>query len=226
MGRNNNNPNNSTLIQSLLELINHDDASDETIKAAQDLYKLLKTDDTLVKKVDTIVKIKDYADDKISFAKINQFNITGHKYQLLTANELMVLDCMIACMSQHNKITLHINDFTDLLPLSRRKIIDCVKSLISKGFVAVLQPAINRKSIPAVYMVNPDIATCGKKNNYQLIDDFYRLSSVKRGDFDDMIKSDYMQQCIIKVDKDKYGTIKHICPDDTDNKKDDCATGK
>lgn len=226
MGRNNKNPNNSTLIQSLLEIMCHDNASDDIIKAAQDLYNLLKADDTLTKKIDTIVRLKDYADDKISFAKVNQFNIAGRKYKLLTANDLMVLDCMIACMSQHNKITLHIDDFTDLLPLSRRKIIDCIKSLISKGFVAVLQPAINRKSIPAVYMINPDIATCGKKNNYQLIDDFYRLSSVKRGDFGDMIKSDYMQQCIIKVDKNKYGTIKHICPDDTDNKKDDCATGK
>lgn len=225
MGRNNKNPNNSTLIQSLLELINHDDASDDTIKAAQDLYNLLKTDDTLTKKIDTIVRLKDYADDKISFAKVNQFNIAGRKYKLLTANDLMVLDCMIACMSQHNKITLHINDFTDLLPLSRRKIIDCIKSLISKGFIVVLQPAINRKSIPAVYMINPDIATCGKKNNYQLIDDFYRLSSVKRGDFADLLKSDYIQQCIIKVDKDKYGTIKHINPD-SDNEKDDCATGK
>lgn len=225
MGRNNKNPNNSTLIQSLLELINHDDASDDTIKAAQDLYNLLKTDDTLTKKIDTIVRLKDYADDKISFAKVNQFNIAGRKYKLLTANDLMVLDCMIACMSQHNKITLHINDFTDLLPLSRRKIIDCIKSLISKGFIVVLQPAINRKSIPAVYMINPDIATCGKKNNYQLIDDFYRLSSVKRGDFADLLKSDYIQQCIIKVDKDKYGTIKHINPD-LDNEKDDCATGK
>lgn len=74
-------------------------------------------------------------------------------------------------------------------------------------------------------MINPDIATCGKKNNYQLIDDFYRLSSVKRGDFADLLKSDYIQQCIIKVDKDKYGTIKHINPD-SDNEKDDCATGK
>ena len=74
-------------------------------------------------------------------------------------------------------------------------------------------------------MVNPDIATCGKKNNYQLIDDFYRLSNVKRGDFTDLLKSDYIQQCIIKVDKEKYGTIKHINPD-ADNEKDDCATGK
>lgn len=225
MGRNNKNPNNSTLIQSLLEIMCHDDASDDIIKAAQDLYNLLKADDTLTKKIDTIVRLKDYADDKISFAKISQFNIAGRKYKLLTANELMVLDCMIACMSQHNKITLHINDFTDLLPLSRRKIIDCIKSLISKGFIVVLQPAINRKSIPAVYMVNPDIATCGKKNNYQLIDDFYRLSNVKRGDFTDLLKSDYIQQCIIKVDKEKYGTIKHINPD-ADNEKNDCATGK
>ena len=225
MGRNNKNPNNSTLIQSLLEIMCHDDASDDIINAAQDLYNLLKADDTLTKKIDTIVRLKDYADDKISFAKISQFNIAGRKYKLLTANELMMLDCMIACMSQHNKITLHINDFTDLLPLSRRKIIDCIKSLISKGFIVVLQPAINRKSIPAVYMVNPDIATCGKKNNYQLIDDFYRLSNVKRGDFTDLLKSDYIQQCIIKVDKEKYGTIKHINPD-ADNEKDDCATGK
>lgn len=225
MGRNNKNPNNSTLIQSLLEIMCHDDASDDTIKAAQDLYNLLKADDTLTKKIDTIVRLKDYADDKISFAKVSQFNIAGRKYKLLTANDLMVLDCMIACMSQHNKITLHIDDFADLLPLSRRKIIDCMKSLISKGFVVVIQPAINRKSIPAVYMVNPDIATCGKKNNYQLIDDFYRLSSVKRGDFTDLLKSDYIQQCIIKVDKEKYGTIKHINPD-SDNEKDDCATGK
>lgn len=225
MGRNNKNPNNSTLIQSLLEIMCHDDASDDTIKAAQNLYNLLKADDTLTKKIDTIVKLKDYADDKISFAKVSQFNTAGRKYKLLTANDLMVLDCMIACMSQHNKITLHIDDFTDLLPLSRRKIIDCIKSLISKGFVVVIQPAINRKSIPAVYMVNPDISTCGKKNNYQLIDDFYRLSSVKRGDFTDLLKSDYIQQCIIKVDKEKYGTIKHINPD-ADNEKDDCATGK
>lgn len=225
MGRNNKNPNNSTLIQSLLEIMCHDDTSDDTIKAAQNLYNLLKADDTLTKKIDTIVKLKDYADDKISFAKVSQFNTAGRKYKLLTANDLMVLDCMIACMSQHNKITLHIDDFTDLLPLSRRKIIDCMKSLISKGFVVVIQPAINRKSIPAVYMVNPDIATCGKKNNYQLIDDFYRLSSVKRGDFTDLLKSDYIQQCIIKVDKEKYGTIKHINPD-SDNEKDDCATGK
>lgn len=225
MGRNNKNPNNSTLIQSLLEIMCHDDASDDIIKAAQDLYNLLKADDTLTKKIDTIVRLKDYADDKISFAKVGQFNTTGRKYKLLTANDVMVLDCMISCMSQHNKITLHINDFTDLLPLSRRKIIDCIKSLISKGFIVVLQPAINRKSIPAVYMINPDIATCGKKNNYQLIDDYYRLSSVKRGDFVDLLKSDYIQQCIIKVDKEKYGTIKHINPD-SDNEKDDCATGK
>lgn len=223
MGENRKNPMSSTLIQGLLELAKNEHTDDDTIKMAKDMYdRLMEISNDgynpIVKDVDTIVAAKSYADDKISFSQHGKFNNIGNTYKLLTVHEITLLDFFISLMSQHNKIQLHINNMTDNLPMSRRMINDCLKSLINKGYIAVAQNAIRRKSIPAIYMINPDVAICCKKSNINhLAIKFYELSKVKREKFLQKITPQDTIQSIITVDKVKIGTIKQ---------KGDCANTK
>lgn len=219
MGDNKKNPNSSTIIQGLLELMAYENADDDTVKLTKALYdKLIKSPASIVKSVDSIVNLKDYADDKLTYTQHNGYNITGGKYKELTVHEITILDFLIDLMSQHNKVQLHIDDLADNLPMSRRQIVTCLKSLTNKGYIAIAQAAIKRKSIPAVYMVNPDIATCCKKHNINhLATNYYRLTDVKRSDFIKQITPDDAERSIVKVDQIKIGTIKQ---------KSDCVTGK
>lgn len=215
----NKNPESSTLIQGLLELAKHDDIDDETRDTVRKLCTLLDDRLHIVKEVDKTVRLKEYADKSVTFDRIPKYNLSGGIYDILSTAEITLLHYLISAMSQHNRVQICTDDIIATTQMSLRTVRSSIKKLINTGFLVVDKPAITRKHIPAVYIINPDIAMCGKKNDILIQQIFYKKSKISRKKFKDSIQPNGVTQSIITVDKLRIGTIDNIKKDDYANTK-------
>lgn len=222
--KNPNNPNNSTLIQGLLELLKSDDISDDVRKQVKDLKTALDNQPDAVKLADTAVRNKHYADDKLTFYKTPSYNINPGIHKILSPEQYCLLSILASIMSQDNLVRLSTDNLIELSGLKERTVKKHMVALLKGGYIAIHTPAIPKASIPRVYMINPEIFDCGKPSPYK-VSQFWSLSSVNKKSFmqDLRPETDYKQGLIVLASdtdkKAKIGTLELIY----DNKKADCA---
>ncbi len=159
------NEHNSSLIQILLDLANISSINEQDNnihKQTLELLDSLKQNYTITKKTDDIFNSHQYNDKKIHFAKLENFN----RLQILdelTAPAIKILMFIIQVSSQDNLISLKINDITKILNISKPTIIKAIQELIDNGCISIFK---NRtKEYGTIYMLNPEIATTGKRTH-------------------------------------------------------------
>lgn len=218
-----NNPNNSTLIQGLLELIKQDSIDDNIRRQIKDLKAVLDNMPDAVQSADKIVANNQYADDKLKFYKCAKYDNTAGLYQMITGDQYYLLSVMASVMSQHNLVKLSVDDMIIMTGMSKSTIQRHIKQLIKHGFLAIHTPAQPKRGIPRIYMINPLIYDCGKPSGIK-INKFWQLadkSIISRDMFVEILEtSDYTQGLtILPITKEKIGTLEY-------KEKGDCANTK
>lgn len=221
--QNPNNPNNSTLIQCLYELLQQETIDDELREQIKNLKATLDKKPDIVRKADEAVNYKAYADNTLSFYKVGRYEQSAGLRKLITSEQYYVLSALAKIMSQDNLVRLSINDLMIITGMGERTIQRHLQSLTKCGCIAIHTPAQPKRGIPRTYMVNPLIFDCGKSSPAK-DRKFWSLSNCERKEFVNTLTiTDYCNGvATIPATHEKIGTLEYINP----NKKSDCVTGK
>lgn len=221
--QNPNNPNNSTLIQGLFELLQQETIDDELREQIKNLKATLDKKPDIVKNVDTAVNHKAYADSTLSFYKVGRYEQSAGLQKIVTAEQYYVLSALARLMSQDNLVRLSTDDLIIVTGMKKRMIQEHLRKLVKCGCLAIHTPAQPKRGIPRTYMVNPLIFDCGKSSPAK-DKKFWSLSSCERKDFVNTLTiTDYCNGvATIPTTHEKIGTLEYI----NSNKKSDCVTGK
>lgn len=188
MSQNDLNPNNSSIIQILLDL--HAISSQSNDIEILELCAKLKT------KLDDRYLLQKQVDEKFNGRKYNEKNITFSKLENfknlkiinnLSANAMKILFLIIQVVSQDNLIEIRIATFSDVLNMSKPTIKKCLLELEESGVVSKIQ---NRnKTQGTIYMLNPKIAFSGKKKHSKIFKEITHQSSLSK--FEKLNKNNY-----------------------------------
>lgn len=185
---NNLNPNNSSIVQILLDLysISNKNNDLETLGLCDKLLSKLKHDSSLQKQVDDKFNSHKYNDRNMTFSKLENFR-NLKIINNLSPNATKILFLIIQTVSQDNLIEIRLSSFMDVLSMSKPTLIKGLTELSDTGAISKIQ---NKSKIQgSIYMLNPKIASAGK----QAHKGFYRqntpVSSIKS--FEELNKNNY-----------------------------------
>lgn len=198
MNEENQNPNNSSTIQVLLDLLKtstkNKDMNLGLIEKTSELLELLQKQkyQKVVNDTDDIFNSHKYNESKMYFAKLNNFD----KQQIianLSPNATKILVFFICVMSQQNKVSINSNseDILEIIGCSRKTLDKGLKELESaKCIVPYRQDKKN--AIGTIYMLNPLIATATKDLHIQtLVKEFSDIQSADSSAFSTINKIKY-----------------------------------
>ena len=187
--RNPKNPDSSTALQ-VLQILAQLDSS--FIEPAQRLAQ----NEALYKQSDDILKGKLYNDARLTWFKLTRFANQDKTSAIFALNEdafkMLILLCSLMAQGS-NLVKVSRQDLCEILGFGDYTYRKAIKELKDCGCIVVFQKAKGHE--PPVYMVNPDIATCGKakrldvtynslladsaKREYKTLKDFTALSKLQ-----------------------------------------------
>lgn len=165
------NPNNSSVIQCLLDIEKAAKTSDNSSapyiqKAAMDLRKMLTKD--IIAESDKIYNAHRHNSSKITFAKMANFK-TNQAISRLSDRACKILMYGIQIMSRDNCFLIYQDNLTKTLNMSIKTVNRGIKELVENGCMTKICTLQRKKPSGTVYMINPEIASIGSHNNI----DFY-----------------------------------------------------
>lgn len=155
---------------------NNPDCS-RAVQMVLDLKRTLKMDvsifDTILDYMDSHHDERDAASDLMVSHEYNQNSIVFDKKfkqleyrHYITPQALCILDAMICIMRTNNCVRMSQSDMIHISPVANKATAaKAVGDLIKNGCIAVVIQGTRNRS--AVYMVNPEIAVCGKNRNLE-----------------------------------------------------------
>lgn len=146
---------NSTVKQVLLDL----KASGGDAEAIDLLISQIEQDHTLRENADKLFQSHQYPEHSLNWFKL-QGDIEFPRF--LSPNAMTILIAMCQNMQTDNLLQVSRRDLIDITHLTSLKAVQpALKELVQNGCITEVIEASGRRS--AVYMVNPEIATVGKK---------------------------------------------------------------
>lgn len=212
MGSNSLNPNNSSVIQMLLDLhsVAIQNSDNETLDLCQKLLSRLENRFSIQEQVDNKFKSHYYNEKKITFSKLENFK--NLKFiNNLSANSVKILFLIIQTVSQDNLIEIKISTFMEVLKMSKPTVTKCLSELVESGAIAKMQ---NRnKTLGTIYMLNPKIASAGKHKHSKIFKKKAKESALAA--FERLNKSNYSitsSKGQVEIDKNenKYMTFNSL----------------
>lgn len=154
--RNLKNPDSSTVLQAIQILAQLDNSF---IDSAQRLAQ----NESLYKQADEILKGKLYNDTHVTWFKLTRFASQDGTSAIFGLGEyafkMLILLCSLMAQGS-NLIKVSKQDLCEILGIGESTYRKAIRELKDTGCIAIFQKAKGHE--PPVYMVNPDIATCGK----------------------------------------------------------------
>lgn len=199
------NPNNSSIVQILLDAENI--VIQENNPALQgllaDITKLRTTFEqynSLTSKVDNMFDIHKYPDKSLTFVKLQNFK-SNQVIKNLSSNAVKLLFFMIQVMSNSNVIEIKQDVVKQIINLSKPTIVKCLEELELAGCITRVK---NRsKSHGSIYVVNPEIARIG---NQKTVDADYKK-----------ITSQTELDCFADISKPICKVVKSVVTDDDEH---------
>lgn len=146
------NPNNSSVIQLLIDLekFGFDTAS---------LKHQIEKDPHRLREVEDYFESHMYPDKALTWTRLTRYESFRALLELSDA-ALRLSILMIQIAAQSGLVSLSTRAISTQLHMSNRDVQKAISELISHAIIAIVRPAQGRKA--AVWMINPDLATCGK----------------------------------------------------------------
>lgn len=213
------NPNNSSLVQILLDLhsvtsLNNDI---ETLELCEKLLAKLDNRFSLQDQVDQKFNAHKYNDQKLKYSKLENFKSLKF-INNLSANSVKILFLIIQTVSQDNLIEIKIDTFMDVLKMSKPTVTKCLSELVESGSVSKIE---NRnKAHGTIYMLNPKIASVGKHTHNKIYEKVAQESALAK--FEELNNNHYSithSKGIVPINKDEnkymtYNSLEKIYDED------------
>ena len=149
------NDENSSVKQALLDL----KAAGGNAEAISTLLGQISQDRGLLQDADELFKSHQYPEHSLDWFRL-QGNIEFPRF--LSPNAVTVLIAICQNMQTDNLLQVSYRDLIDITHITSLKAVQpAMRELVQNGCIVEVMKAVGRK--PAVYMVNPEIATVGKK---------------------------------------------------------------
>lgn len=192
--RNPKNPDSSTVLQALQILAQLDNSF---IEPAQ----WLAQNGELYKQADEILKGKVYNDTHVTWYK--QFKVVENGIHTLSPEAIKLLMILSSIMSQGtNLVKASKQDLRYLSELSEHEYRNAIKELKENGCIAIFRKS--KRHEPPVYMVNPDIAVCGKQKRHMKSEFNNLLDSKTKRERDAMKECGDM--CALQIERETMTT--------------------
>lgn len=163
MKRNPKNPDSSTVLQALQILAQLDNSF---IESAQRLAQ----NESLYKQADEILKGKLYNDTHVTWFKLTRFMSQDSMSAIFGLDEyafkMLILLCSLMAQGS-NLVKVSKQDLCEILGIGESTYRKAIRELKDTGCIVIFQKAKGHE--PPVYMVNPDIATCGKMRRLDVL---------------------------------------------------------
>ena len=166
MKNNKDNPTNSSVLQSLLDLktIAIEKNKDIVLQNIVNLLNALHSEKQVIVDADKKFNAHRYNESKMEFVKLSSIDKT-QVICALSSDACKILFFMCQAISQEGLLELPINTASQLLNLERRRVSKAISELVDFGCITVIQKANKKGKIGNIYMVNPDICYSGKNKN-------------------------------------------------------------
>lgn len=155
------NPSNSTLIESLLEIL-RSEAPAELKTTTKQLNDMLQSMPTFTKQIDGIVSGKGYSDSSVAF---------GRRYRQINAKldpvAAQIFDIATQICPQSQLVQLPTQLICEDLGISKKTFLSALKSLLLADYIRVKAKHNTRAGTPTTYMINPAVYSCCKPSHYQ-----------------------------------------------------------
>lgn len=149
------NDENSSVKQALLDL----KSSGGDANAIDILLKGIEQNEALRREADKLFQSHQYPEHSLNWCRL-QGNVEFTRF--LSPNAVVILITMCQNMHTNNLIQVSCRDLIEITHISSSKaILAAIMELLQNGCITEMIEASGRR--PAIYMVNPDIATVGKK---------------------------------------------------------------
>lgn len=161
------NPNNSSVIQCLLDIervakLSDDDSAPYIQKAVGNLRKMLTNN--IITQADKLYDAHRHNNASITFAKIANFK-TNQAISRLSDSTWKILTYGIQLMSQDNCFLVNQDNLTKRLNMSKTTVNNGIRELVEKGFMTKICTLKQQKPSGTVYMIHPEMASVGSHDS-------------------------------------------------------------